>query len=235
MDPLSITVSVIAVIQATSTVLSICYDYRSAIKNTPWALAKAIDEVRDLRNVLESLENLSKRLETQDLEVDPRLSTLKLLCSSDSGPLQACLLELNRLGTKLSSPTWINQLGRKRRALIQAIGWQVKDSEIRESLRILDRYKLSLNLAITADEAYVAVFLNHSMPIWNTETLDLFVVIVLMLITFSALLLDLKDLSSEIHYSVKGLQEEFNTLRRDSQLAKLGEITWRSNYSRVES
>jgi hypothetical protein len=170
MDPLSVTVSAIAVIQATSAVLSICYDYRSAIKNTPWALAKAIEEVRDLRNVLESLENLSKRLETQDLKEDKRLSTLRLLCTSDKGPLQACLLELNRLETNLSSPKWANQLGRKRKALIQVIGWQVKESEIHQSLRALDRYKLSLNVAMTADEAYVPVFCNISVYAGGTRS-----------------------------------------------------------------
>jgi hypothetical protein len=55
MDPLSVTASIIAVLQATSAVLSICYDYRCAIKHSPWGLERAVDEIRDLRNVLESL------------------------------------------------------------------------------------------------------------------------------------------------------------------------------------
>jgi hypothetical protein len=156
MDPLSMTASIIAVLQAASSVLSVCYDYRAAVKSTPWGLAKATEEIRDLRNVLESLETLSKRVEARKQhDAEKSLSTFRLICSKDKGPLNACLLELNRLQKKLGSPKWVNELGRKRRALIQAIGWQIKDREIQESLEILDRYKSSLNLALTAGETYV--------------------------------------------------------------------------------
>jgi Fungal N-terminal domain of STAND proteins len=150
MDPLSITASIIAVLQATTAVLSICYDYRSAIKHHPWGLAKAIDEVRDLRNILESLELLSSK---SDDGSDTRLSNLRLLCKQETGPLQGCLAELHQLEKKITSPKWSNQLGKRRKALIQAIGWQVKDGDVQQSLQHLNRFKTTLNLALTADEA----------------------------------------------------------------------------------
>lgn len=101
MDPLSITASIIAVLQATTAVLSVCYDYRSAIKHRPWGLAKAIEEVRDLRNVLESLERISTK---SDDGSDSRLVNLRLLCKKETGPLQGCVAELHQLEKKITSP-----------------------------------------------------------------------------------------------------------------------------------
>jgi hypothetical protein len=152
MDPLSITASIIAVLQATTAVLSVCYDYRSAIKHHPWGLAKAIDEVRDLRNVLESLEKIATKFD-ESSATDPRLSNLRLLCNQETGPLQGCLAELHQLEKKITSPKWSNQLGKKRKALIQAIGWQVKDVDVQQSLQHLNRFKMTLSLALSVDEA----------------------------------------------------------------------------------
>lgn len=45
MDPLSVTASIIAVIQATNAVISVGCDYRSAVKNSPWALSRVIEGV----------------------------------------------------------------------------------------------------------------------------------------------------------------------------------------------
>ena len=155
MDPLSVAASIIALLQAANAVISVCYDYRSALTNSPWALVKAIEEVRDLRNVLESLEGLANQLQKEGSDADTRFSTLRLLCSDESGPLQSCQVELDKLQKKLLSPKWSQQLGRKRRALIQAFGWQVKDSDVRRSLQELGRYKATLNLALSTDQAYV--------------------------------------------------------------------------------
>ena len=157
MDPLSVTASVIACLQATSAVISVCLDYRSALKRTPWGLSKVTEEVRDLRNVLESLQGVADRLENQDLtsglDDKKRRASLQLLCSSGRGPLQNCTAELNQLEKNLCPPKWSQNLGKRRRALIQAAGWRMQDSEVKESLRSIERYKATINLALTADEA----------------------------------------------------------------------------------
>lgn len=44
MDPLSVTTSIIAVIQVTNAVISVGCDYRSAVKNSPWELSRVIEE-----------------------------------------------------------------------------------------------------------------------------------------------------------------------------------------------
>lgn len=160
MDPLSVTVSIIACLQAASSVVSVCLDYRAALNQAPWGLAKATEDVRDLRNVLETLESLANRADSQSLQLNSdhrrQWDSLQLLCS-DHGPLHNCAAELKRLEKKLCAPKWTQNLGKKRKALIQAVGWQIQDSDVKESLEIIGRYKATITLALTASEVYVAV------------------------------------------------------------------------------
>ena len=51
MDPLSVTASIIAVIQISGTVISICYDYRNAVKDAAKEVARIIDEVKSLQDI----------------------------------------------------------------------------------------------------------------------------------------------------------------------------------------
>jgi hypothetical protein len=159
MDPLSVTASIIACLQAANAVVSVCLDYRAALNQAPWGLAKAIEEIRDLRNVLESVECLADQSNSQSVQVNSdkkrQWTSLELLCS-DHGPLQHCAAELSRLEKKLCAPKWTQSLGKKRKALIQAVGWQVRDSDMKESLKTLGRYKATITLALTADEVCVA-------------------------------------------------------------------------------
>ena len=159
MDPLSVTASVIACLQAANSIVSVCLDYRAALDQVPWGLAKAIEDVRDLRNVLETLESVADRADSQSLKADSyhkrQWASLQLLCS-DHGPLQNCTAELNRLEKKLCEPKWAQNLGKRRKALIQAVGWQIRDSDVKESLKTIGRYKATLTLALTADEVCAA-------------------------------------------------------------------------------
>lgn len=155
MDPLSITASIIAVLQATNAVISICYDYSSSVKQSNWQLPKVIEEVKGLRNVLETLELLCKTAESADPGPGSRLPILKLLCSSDAGRglLVDCLRELNLLKERLSPPSWAGPDGSRRRALVQAVGWPLKEGDTKKALDRIGRYKATLTLAVTADQA----------------------------------------------------------------------------------
>jgi hypothetical protein len=150
MDPLSISASIIAVLQATSAVVSICYDYSSAVKGSSWELLKIIDEVRDLRNVLETLERLARQEESSN-SAKGRLPSLRLLCEPKTGLLAQCVMELNDLDKKLRPPGY--PVGSKRRALIQASSWPLKKGAAEKTLVNIGRLKATLTLAITADEA----------------------------------------------------------------------------------
>lgn len=152
MDPLSITASIIAVLQATNAVVSVCYDYSCAMKSSSWELPRVIEEVKDLRNVLETLEQLAKKAENADLAAKGRLPTLKLLCNPE-GLLAMCLRELQELKEKLVPPDWSGQVGSKRRAFIQALSWPLKEGDTKKTLEKIGRLKATLNLALTVDQA----------------------------------------------------------------------------------
>lgn len=104
MYTLSITASIITVLQAANAVISVCYDYSSAVKNSSWELPRVTEEVKSLRNVLETLEQLAKA-DSTDSAAETQLLTLKLLCEPDVGPLATCLVELEALQKKLAPPS----------------------------------------------------------------------------------------------------------------------------------
>jgi hypothetical protein len=96
MDPLSITSGIIAVLQASHTVISICLECRAAVKKAPTALTKVVYKVKDLRNVLEELEGAASELCEEDRHDSHTGSAMQILAQSD-GPLDRCLAAFNKL------------------------------------------------------------------------------------------------------------------------------------------
>lgn len=161
MDPLSITASIIAVLQATNAVIAVCSDYSAVLKSAPWELSKVIDELKGLQAVLGNLVKLA----TSAVDADPttarsRLPTLELLCDSttSSGPLTRCLDEINQIKNKLSPPSWSGKDGSKRQAIIQALGWPLRETDTRRSLENIGGFKSTLALALTTDQASVLCY-----------------------------------------------------------------------------
>ncbi|MCJ1224432.1 hypothetical protein MMC12_001077 [Toensbergia leucococca] len=153
MDPLSVTASFIAVLQVANAVISICYDYSASAKSSSRELSRIIEEIKALRNVLESLIHLAERAETPDLCIQSRLPTLRGLCEPEMGPLSQCLEEMRALEKKLVPPTWGGPIGSKRRALIQALGWPLKEKDTLRTLEKIGRFKATLCLGIMADQS----------------------------------------------------------------------------------
>jgi hypothetical protein len=152
-DPLSISASIIAVLQATNSVVSLCYGFRAALKKAPWSLTRIIDQVKDLRNTLETLDRLADTIDDRSPEEAKKRPVFRLLCEPKEGPLATCLRELAYLEEKIMSSSRFGNTGSKRRAFIQAVGWQLNDRDAMLCLERIERCKSSLNLAITADEA----------------------------------------------------------------------------------
>jgi hypothetical protein len=158
MDPLSITAGIITVLQVTNTIISICYDYKAALKKAPWPLTRVLDEAKGLRSVLESLEQhvVDGSMASSPFPSSKSQGAFKLLFELDRGPLAACLRELTTLEGLLGPSKRASKLGSMGRAFDLALGWTLKDSDVRLCLERIERCKSSLLLAITADEAYVA-------------------------------------------------------------------------------
>ena len=155
MDPLSITASIIAVLQATNAVVSICKDYRSAAKASSWEYSQVISELESLRNVLKSLAELASNSISTRGKSDPSLSMLTKFCDPSVGQLGKCLAELETLKGELAPPSWSGVDGSKRRALIQALGWPLKRDETIKTLESIGRFKATLGLALSSDQMYV--------------------------------------------------------------------------------
>jgi hypothetical protein len=122
MDPLSISATIIAVLQASNSIVSVCYDFRAAMKKAPWSLTRIIEEVKDLRNILEILDQLAEAHDDVALLDVKRRPVFELLCEPEKGPLASCLRELTYLEEKITPPSCVEKSGSKRIAFKQAMG-----------------------------------------------------------------------------------------------------------------
>lgn len=159
MDPLSITANVVTVLQVTNSIISLCYEVRSALRQSPWSLTRTIDEIRDLRNVLENLDHVCGSLDSSKTPDATRLRSFQLLCESENGPLSRCLRELSSLQKKIAAKSNVSApctLMEKTRMFAQVMGWQLKENDVKAALGRIERCKNTILLALTADETYAA-------------------------------------------------------------------------------
>ncbi len=103
MDPLSISVSVITLIQAANGVIHLCFDYASTVKGATRAISGLLDEIKSLRNILESLERLLARSENPKTAPAIELKEVAALCDCEDGLIAK---ELKLLHEKLRLPNW---------------------------------------------------------------------------------------------------------------------------------
>jgi hypothetical protein len=149
MDGFSVAANVIAVLQVANSVISICYDYRVALRKSPWALTRVLDEITDLRGILEAIERLS----TSDTQF-VNSKHLEETCNLIHGPLSTCMAALNYLEGLLGSSSLSSPTTSRWRALSQAVTWHFKDKEITGILETIDRCKNTLKLAVSTEEWY---------------------------------------------------------------------------------
>ena len=146
MDPLSISASLIAVLQVTSAVISICYDYRQGQKHASREVVQLSDELNSLKDVLDALLQLVEKSEMSD---PAQLATFELLAKPD-GPLLSSQTELERLKKKLEPESgW--------RAVKRSLVWPLQEGEMRKALESLERLKSTMQLALSADQATLSL------------------------------------------------------------------------------
>ena len=148
MDPLSISAGIIALIQATNEVVSLCYNFATA-KSTARIIAELLDQLKSLRNVLESLEIYCRSNDLTDPATSVRLGTIIALCDMDHGPIAN---ELTYLGERLRPPGWASRKGSRRKALVQSLTWPLKEAETTRTLENIERLKSDLQLALTVNQ-----------------------------------------------------------------------------------
>jgi hypothetical protein len=140
MDPLSVTASLIAVVEISCKVISLCYEYRNAVKDAPLDIARAQSEVTSIRVIVEHLLDLININGDDSSELLPSLRAT----ARPGMPLMQCLDELKLLNTRLKPQKgW-----RARRDLII---WPLKKDELNQSLNVISNAKGTLQLALAAD------------------------------------------------------------------------------------
>lgn len=143
-EALGVVGGIIAVLQITNSVLSVCYDYSAAARGAPWEVPRIQKEMEDLRTILQNLEPIAKKAES----FNP--AQLQIF----AGPLETCLKEVERLEKKLKSPDWTKNCGPKRTAIVQSLRWPLKEADTKKTLETISRIKVTLQLALEAHNTY---------------------------------------------------------------------------------
>jgi hypothetical protein len=140
MDPISLTASAIAILQISGTIINLCYNYRSRVKNAAKEASRIVNELNSLRSVIESLFII---LEDESAKFTEHSALEKL--AQDNGSLTRCISELKALERKLEPREgW--------RAARAAIFWPLKESDMKKFLQDVERTKSTTQLALAVDQ-----------------------------------------------------------------------------------
>jgi ankyrin repeat domain-containing protein 50 len=139
MDPLSVTASIIAVIQITDSVLTSCYKYFGKVKNAATDIESIIQEASLLKGILINLQELC--------EQDSTAAQLRDLLQPN-GPISACWEALQELQLKLSPKK--NDLTTKQKLI-----WPFESKKVGKILDRIRQQKPTLLLAITTNTRFV--------------------------------------------------------------------------------
>ena len=135
MDPLSLSASIIAVLQLTGKLLSYLNDVRNATKEQAQLAVEA-------SNIYSLLVSLRFRVE-QSNPHDPWFTAVRGLGTKD-GPLDQMKQSLERFESKLKSSKGVKKLRKQ-------IAWSFEKSDMADILARIERIKTLVNIAITND------------------------------------------------------------------------------------
>jgi hypothetical protein len=146
MDVLSAAASVIAVIQISESVASLCSRYFTAVKNAKPDIERLQGELGRLKTVLEGAQQI---LEDRN---GARLRTSQRLCDGLSG----CSLQLNELEKKLKEKLNLRKTGKvMSRFGFRALRWPFEKEEVDGIIQTLKGYRDTLSAALSIDTVYV--------------------------------------------------------------------------------
>ena len=135
MDPLSVTASIIAVLQLTASVVGYLSDLKNATKDQTRCIIEA-------SNILSLLTSLRFRLEDAN-EDDPWYTAIRAL-AVENGPLEQYKTALERLVLKTTSEDGV---GKVRKILL----WKFNKQEVAEIFSKVERLKSLTQIALEVD------------------------------------------------------------------------------------
>jgi hypothetical protein len=156
MDPLSITGTLIAVLQISGTVISALYEYRNGVKSASGDAARIITELNSLRSILESL---LQAVEKEDAASSSgaggsRLANFQML-THPNGELKRCQADLEAVSGKLGSEEPGSLFGWKK--VRQALVWPFKEKDVEKLLQSVQRAKSTMQFALSTDQTVLTL------------------------------------------------------------------------------
>ena len=139
MDGLAGAASVIAVIDISTKIVSLCYQYSVAVKDAKDNIERVRRKVSDITHILEKIKQL---LDRQD---KTRLSTTQGLFSS----LEQCLKELESLEVKLEPRKTRKTMSRFG---FRALKWPFTSKQVDKIVLDLEGYEQTFSLALQVDQ-----------------------------------------------------------------------------------
>ena len=120
-----------------------CYNYGSGVKNASRDQERIIDQLTNLRNILEQVRKVVTGENIQTASQFPALN--ELIDQSDG--LTRCHAELENLKSKLEPKSG--------RHIMKALTWPLREADVRKTLDNLERFQRLLSLALSADQTFV--------------------------------------------------------------------------------
>jgi hypothetical protein len=132
--------SVIAVLQISQEILSLCWKYFSAVEHAEEDIKRLCDEITALHDVLKNMKELLEDSKATKLRGSKPLVEQLKKCSS----------ELEDLKNTLDLSQERNAL---RRLRPRALEWPFKREGVQKKIKMLNRYKQTFSFALTTDQA----------------------------------------------------------------------------------
>jgi hypothetical protein len=142
MDGISAAASIIAVIQISEQIISLCRTYYSEVRDAKKNIQRLREEMTSLQTVLTKVADLANAPNSA------KLSTLSLLNQPD-GPVRQCMMELITIAAKLNpgqGKDTMKQFG------LRALKWPFSSKDVDKAITTIERHKATFNLALAADQ-----------------------------------------------------------------------------------
>ena len=143
-EAIALAASIVNIVQAADRLISACKFFIQAAHDTPSDLRTILVETSTLKSILQNLQFLADNVHG--------LSAAFVSLSGDDGPIEGCRVVITRLEKLFPSDfTHSGNGGSKRRTVMAALAWPLKQTRAKSLMGELVQYKTTINLALTTD------------------------------------------------------------------------------------
>lgn len=139
MEPIGLVGTLIAIVDISSKLVKVCYQYCAGVKGARKEISRILEEVVVVRTLVEQLIAVAEQND------DTNLPSLKEV-TGPNAPLQRCFEELKDWHSVL-------KLDDQHQSRSAALSWPLKRKDVETRLAALGRTKATLQLALGADTA----------------------------------------------------------------------------------